>query len=190
MISPRAFFFNQNQNKMNGGTPSNEPWGVHCSPEPGRKFLPLGSVSHRAISKGLHQTTTKSPSVFTTSFVSREQPTTPSLSPLPDIYTTCPELRQFKPLMTLPEMNIHQTNYSNATNSQFLQNNQPPSLSSGVHLANDTQNLEDQKPIRFPENSDFDPNEQILKPYVFEINDCNSNYAVLYLLLYISQLFT
>lgn len=175
---------------MNGGTPSNEPWGVHCSPEPGRKFLPLGSVSHRAISKGLHQTTTKSPSVFTTSFVSREQPTTPSLSPLPDIYTTCPELRQFKPLMTLPEMNIHQTNYSNATNSQFLQNNQPPVLSSGVHLANDTQNLEDQKPIRFPENSDFDPNEQILKPYVFEINDCNSNYAVLYLLLYISQLFT
>lgn len=144
---------------MNGETPSNEPWGVHCSPEPGRKFLPLGSVSHRAITKGLHQTTTKSPSVFTTSFVSCEQPTPPVISPLPDIYTTCPELRQFKPIMTLPGMPIHQSNYSSASNS----NNQNPLLSQGIQIPH---HLNDQK-NKYSENSNFDPNEQILKPFVF-----------------------
>lgn len=151
---------------MNGDTSSNEQWGVHCSPEPGRKFLPLGGVSHRAIQKGLHQATQKSPSVFTTSFVSREQPTTPVLSPLPDIYTTCPELRQFKPIMTLPDMPLHQSNYSNTANPQALLNNQPPLLSPGMQIPQNPQHLNDKK-TKLTENSDFDPNEQVLKPYVF-----------------------
>ncbi|OHT04353.1 hypothetical protein TRFO_28108 [Tritrichomonas foetus] len=143
----KGMYLKKNERKMkSGGTPEN--WAAHRAPEPGRKFLPLGATSHRAqVSKGLVPQK-PSPSAITGSFVSREPQSKPTpVLQLPDIYTTCPELRQFKPIMTLPDMTIHSPQ---------------PSLLAGESAPSSQHN-----------KSSFDPNEAILKPYVafrFSIN--------------------
>ena len=134
-----------------GGTSDSSYPLPHRPNEPGRKFLPLGATSHRAqVSKGL--TPKPSPSVFTASFISRETPSSPPVTKLPDIYTTCPELRQFKPIMNLPDMTIGDKS-------------QP-----GAHLfpqRNDANDDLGQKQNNNGNSSKFDPTESILKPYVF-----------------------
>lgn len=147
---------------MNERKADSEPFGIHRPPEPGRKFLPLGATSYRALQKGLPVSSQRpSSSIFTTSFVNTEIPKTSPTVRLPDIYTTCPELRQFKPIIPIPGMCFPSAELPSFEYSE----NKNSGLSSHLHFSHpSTINIED-KPYIIPETGDFDPNEHILKPY-------------------------
>ena len=116
-----------------------------CSPksstESNRKFIPLGP-SARLPPKKLFPGTVPPPNQsdsITTSFavVDRHKPVPVKL---PDIYTTCPELRNFKPFMALPPVGT--------TDSATTE-----STTAAKESGNST--------------SGFDPNEPCLRPYVY-----------------------
>ena len=126
---------------MQGDTPPN--WPPKSSTQPERKFIPLGGAARlppkKAFPGGLGQPSQSD--IVTASFLVVDQPKTVPVK-LPDIYTTCPELRNFKPLMTLPGVGTLDT--------PVLESTPKPASSSSS-------------------GSKFDPDKQILRPYVFAL---------------------
>jgi hypothetical protein len=66
----------------------------------GRRFMPLGGDLPIHDKKPFSGNPSFSPSRLSTSFVATRPSPSPA-PPLPDIYTTCPELRKFTPLFAL-----------------------------------------------------------------------------------------
>ena len=108
--------------------------------QPDRRFIPLTGTpksAHRPQFPGVAALPTGS-DVMTTSFMAIEQPKTVPPK-LPDIFTTCPELRNFKPIISLPDV------------AAIGERAQEAPGESDAHSS----------------GSKFDPNEPILRPYVF-----------------------
>lgn len=123
-----------------------------------KKYLPLGQVSkriHRTNDPRIQHTTPATEKLSASFFGTDMQPKSlhPSPSPLPDIYTTCPELRQFKPLFTL-------SSHDDTPNEAVLMPPTPQKMPK-------EQSVPPPPPtsIIAPPNS-FDPEAPILHPYV------------------------
>lgn len=133
---------------MQEGDHKKDPWRSGGSENPKRTWIPLGSA-HRLPPKkqfpSLRPTGLPDASALATASFQVPQTVTrsPPVVQLPDIYTTCPELRNFKPLMTLPTIGTLD----------------PPMLA--------TTSTPGSLLRSSPTEKKFDPNEQILRPYFF-----------------------
>lgn len=116
-------------------------------PEVPKRFIPLGSVRPPPKKSPFNHvqlpTPGGNPTILSSSIVLHE-PASPQIQPLPDIYTTCPELKMFKPLIALPP----------------LMSNETPSMLSNKVLNTDSR-ADSEKP-----NGEFDPDTALLRPYV------------------------
>ena len=140
-------FFNLKKrlpDKMQEGDHS-QPWKAGGSENPKKTWIPLGSVNRLPPKKqfpSLGRHGLGDPSAIATASFQLPQMATrsPPLIPLPDIYTTCPELRNFKPLH-LPTIGTLD----------------PPVLATTSTPGSVLRSS--------PTEKKFDPNEQILRPY-------------------------
>ena len=128
-----------------------------------KKYIPLGQISRRSHNLRLDSKVQSSSSAaerLSASFIIPEvQPKTFHPNPLPDIYTTCSELRQFKPVLDLPSvLAIDQPD--DASPMPQLPPPQKLTSSKSTPLSPAT-----------PDECSFDPEASILHPYVFYINN-------------------
>ena len=84
-----------------------------------RKYLPLGSQSSQRRPKS-HETPNKISKTVTSSFCG-DQLSKPMPAPLPDIYTTCPELKTFKLTISLASK-VNKTQQTQILQSSFNPN--------------------------------------------------------------------
>ena len=124
-----------------------------------KKYIPLGQVSRRNFNLRLDSKVQPSSSAterLSASFLIPEvQPKSFRPNPLPDIYTTCPELRQFKPVLDLPSALAGDTP-DDASPMPQMQIPQKFISSKSSPLSPAT-----------PDECSFDPEAPILHPYVF-----------------------
>ena len=133
-------------------------WPPSRPNDPTKKYLPLGQVSRRQIRNidPKVQPSTPATEKLSASFYVQGQPHGFRPNPLPDIYTTCPELRQFKPALNLPlvsELNNDVPQEDDAAQQPKITKNKtfPVVHTHGAEII-----------------SSFDPNAAVLKPYVFD----------------------
>lgn len=175
---------------MNEGNP------IHPSPpQPHKHFMSLGGDLVLPPKKNILGTPSLSPSTLSSSFSISRRPQ--HSEQLPDIYTTCPELRKFKALMFL---NTNEDQNSENEKYQRKTIEQPPVEIKPPPVENYQQSPQPQQPVQninqvsyiqppaspvfftfqrcpmpfqpIPFYQYFDPNAPVLKPYVFfnEIN--------------------